>query len=126
MSDEIKEMNLSEMLFNRDERLLDYITNLQEEINKLTAESTEWESKYYDLQKENKRLKESMLEKQFPDLNAVRVQIKTEKYRIEKAIKYIKEKYEYVLGDMTFLDHDELVDRKQITHILNILGGDKE
>ena len=30
MSDEIKEMNLSEMLFNRDERLLDYITNLQE------------------------------------------------------------------------------------------------
>jgi SMC interacting uncharacterized protein involved in chromosome segregation len=30
--------------------LLDYITNLQEEINKLTAESTEWESKYYDMQ----------------------------------------------------------------------------
>jgi hypothetical protein len=31
MNDEIKEMNLSEMLFNRDERLLDCITNLQEE-----------------------------------------------------------------------------------------------
>ena len=31
MKDEIKEMNFSEMLFNRDERLLDYITNLQEE-----------------------------------------------------------------------------------------------
>ncbi|MBO7696536.1 MAG: hypothetical protein J6T10_28245 [Methanobrevibacter sp.] len=30
--------------------LLDYITNLQEEINKLTAESTEWESKCYDLE----------------------------------------------------------------------------
>lgn len=31
MKDEIKEINLSEMLFNRDERLLDYITNLQQE-----------------------------------------------------------------------------------------------
>ena len=31
MSEEIKEMNLSEMLFNRDERLLNYITNLQKE-----------------------------------------------------------------------------------------------
>lgn len=37
--------------------LLDYITNLQQEINKLTAESTEWESKYYDLQQENEFLK---------------------------------------------------------------------
>ena len=38
-------------------RVLDYITNLQQEINKLTAESTEWESKYYDLQQENEFLK---------------------------------------------------------------------
>lgn len=38
----------------------DYITNLQQEINKLTAESTEWESKYYDLQQENERLKEQI------------------------------------------------------------------
>lgn len=37
--------------------LLDCITNLQQEINKLTAESTEWESKYYDLQQENEFLK---------------------------------------------------------------------
>ena len=34
MKDEVKEMNFSEMLFNRDERLLDYITNLQEEKDK--------------------------------------------------------------------------------------------
>ena len=31
-------------------KLEDYITNLQQEINKLTAESTEWESKYYEMQ----------------------------------------------------------------------------
>ena len=35
MANEIKEVNLSEMLFNRDERLLDYITNLQEENERL-------------------------------------------------------------------------------------------
>lgn len=35
MNNEIKEMNFSEMLFNRDERLLDYITNLQEENKRL-------------------------------------------------------------------------------------------
>lgn len=35
MKDEIKKINLSEMLFNRDERLLDYITNLQEENKRL-------------------------------------------------------------------------------------------
>ena len=40
------------------DEILDLITNLQEEINKLTAESTEWESKCYDLQKENEILKE--------------------------------------------------------------------
>ena len=32
MNDDIKEMNLSEMLFNRDEQLLDYITKLQEDV----------------------------------------------------------------------------------------------
>lgn len=47
------------------------------------------------------------------------------KQRIDKTLNYIKEKYDYVLGDTTFLDHDELVDRKQILHILEILG-DKE
>lgn len=52
MSDEIKEMNFSEMLFNRDERLLDYITNLQtieREYSSLLSENAE-------LQQENDRL----------------------------------------------------------------------
>lgn len=36
------------------------IKNLQEEVNKLTAESTEWESKCYDLQEElNDTIKEN-------------------------------------------------------------------
>ena len=38
---------------------LDYVKKnkeLQQEVNKLTAESTEWESKCYDLQEENERL----------------------------------------------------------------------
>ena len=61
----------------------DYITNLQQEIDKLTAESTEWESKYYDLQQENERLK-------------IQVSAREELYeysqsRIDKAIEYIKQ-----------------------------------
>lgn len=35
MTEEIKEINLSEMLFNRDNKLLDYITNLQQENERL-------------------------------------------------------------------------------------------
>lgn len=73
--------------------LLDYITNLQVE---------------------NYRLKKSMLEKQFPDLNAIQVRIKTEKYRIEKAIEYLHH-----------FDSDEICEN--ITGIakilLNILEG---
>lgn len=49
------------------------------------------------------------------------------KERISKAIEYIEEKYDYILGDDTFLDHDERIDRKQINHIIEILKGvDKE
>lgn len=41
-----------------DEENQQRIIELGEEINKLTAESTEWESKCYDLQEENKEIKE--------------------------------------------------------------------
>lgn len=79
--------------------LLDYITNLQQEINKLTAESTEWESKCYELQQakdelqndyqeavdkicelkqENERLKEL-------NENASKVCIAEHKYGVDKA-----------------------------------------
>lgn len=46
VGDELRLNNYSSKL------LLNYITNLQEEINKLTAESTEWESKCDNLQEE--------------------------------------------------------------------------
>ena len=45
MKDETKEINFSEMLFNRDERLLDYIINLQEEnerLNNIIDELEKW------------------------------------------------------------------------------------
>lgn len=80
MKNEIKEMNFSEMLFNRDERLLDYITNLQEE---------------------NERLKVNC-NLGYEELKVMR----DYKSRIKKAIEYInhaqnytKEKYTYVNGD---------------------------
>lgn len=43
---------------------------------------------------------------------------------IKEVREYIETKYDYLLGDDTFLDHDERIDRKQIQHILEIL--DKE
>ena len=43
---------------------------------------------------------------------------------IKKAIEYIKNKYDYILKDDTFLDHDERIDRKQILNLLEILKGE--
>ena len=47
---------------------------------------------------------------------------------IKEVREYIEEKYDYILGDDTFLDHDERIEKKQIDHILGILdkGSDKE
>ena len=45
---------------------------------------------------------------------------------IKEVREYIETKYDYLLGDDTFLDHDERIDGKQIKHILGILGSDKE
>ena len=36
-----------DLLTKNQQKVLDYITNLQEEINKLTSESTEWEERTY-------------------------------------------------------------------------------
>ncbi len=46
---------------------------------------------------------------------------------IKEVREYIEEKYEILLKDEDFLDHDELVDRKRILHILEILDkADKD
>lgn len=43
-------MNYSEMLFNRDEKIIKIIEEKDKEIDKLTAESTEWEERTYHWQ----------------------------------------------------------------------------
>ena len=45
---------------------------------------------------------------------------------IKEAREYIETKYDYLLGNDTFLDHDERIDRKQITNILEILDKVEE
>ena len=66
MKDEIKEIlecfsspyiNFSEMLFNRDERLLDYITNLQEENKELGRYYTRANNEFLEL---NKRINKAI------------------------------------------------------------------
>jgi len=87
-----------DMLKDRVHDLYDENKVLKKEIERLTAESTKWESKFYD-----------------------------EAKKVDKAIEYIEKKYDYILGDDTFLDHDERIDRKQINHIIETLkGSDKE
>ena len=52
-------------------------------------------------------------------------EINTLRNIIKEVREYIENKYDYVLGDEDFLDHDELIDRKQIKHILEILDKEK-
>lgn len=75
------------------------------------------------LREENKRLNKSLEEQRHFYLEKIQ-----QKENIIKEVReYIETKYDYLLGDDTFLDHDERIDRKQIKHILGILqGSDKE
>lgn len=78
----------------------------------------------------NLKLEIERLKKQNKALNEMYELTKKEYIRLNNIIKevreYIEEKYNYILKDDTFLDHDERIDRKQIKHILEILGSDKE
>lgn len=98
-------------------KIKNYITNLQVEVNKLTAESTEWESKCYDLQEENKHLDKVNCH--------LRKKINNDIYkqRNEEAIEYINEEQQKIdeMGDnYCYLDEYEIND------LLNILKGDKD
>ena len=120
MKDEIKEILDIERYRNKDGyaeninllpseivAIKDYITNLQEEINILTAESTEWESKFYDLQEEYEKL----LKKSYSD-----------NVRITKAIEYIKEQTKGYQDDFDRVDEESWLYDLKIT--LNILQGE--
>lgn len=78
--------------------LLDYITNLQEEVNKLTAESTEWEERTYCWQDRAEDLQ----------------------IRIDKAIELLKEAGCYDEETKTFCDDVW----EELPKLLNILQGE--
>ena len=84
MSEErLKEMNLSEMLFNRDERLLDYITNLQQENDILNTNLKE-------LQYAIDNIAELINVEKGMCIEDIYDKIKDYKQRIEKAVEYIE------------------------------------
>ncbi len=116
MTEKIKEMNLSEMLFNRDERLLNYITNLQKdnEVNKT----------YYDFYKD--------MSDKWKNLSDVyKKNYKDYKQRNKKAVEYIKiyRSYENIDGTDYLKGRNEIgsLSLNQVDNLLNILqGGDEE
>ena len=101
---------------NEMKAMYDYITNLQEEVNKLTAESTEWESKCYDLQEEIERQSKAqvILDNQITEMFKY-------KQRIEKAVEYIKEN---CIDDEFYINLTNK--EKNIIKVLDILKGDKD
>lgn len=107
------------------EEILEITKKFHDTYEKLASEytyETRKDTKVFDINSNNGKL-------MYATVNEIVSPIlkENQKYKevINKAIEYIKEKYDYILGDDTFLDHDEIIDRKQIIHILELLG-DKE
>lgn len=143
MKDEIKEI-LDDLLFTTtlpnvsvklsEEKLYqlkDYITNLQKEVDKLTAESTEWESKCYDLQEENKTLrknqryyKNGVFSLEY-DKETLSDMIDDYKSRNEKAIDYIMTELidEWAIENNGYVSGSDLP-ADAIIPLLNILKGE--
>lgn len=101
--------------FEERKKLADCITNLQEEVNKLTAESTEWENRTYHWQDKAEVLQEEN-DRHFKE--AIRYENACDELeiRIDKAMEYIKD-------NSAFLEDDEyeLFNKRDL---LNILQGD--
>lgn len=128
-----KEMNLSEMLFNRDNKLLDYITNLQQEKSDICKNRLAIAIERDRLQQENEKLKENLCENFIYERWYIHY-----KSRCEKTIEYIKfvinhykEQLKTPIED-TYFDSD--VNRKgyilsiiaYLQTILDILNGSDE
>ena len=98
--------------------LLKRISDLEFEVERLEADNEEF---YKLMEIQNKREYRSKFLKDFqkehgknvfPDYDEIYKRYDDYKLRIDKAIEYIEEKYDYILGDDTFLDHDERIERK--------------
>lgn len=92
--------------------LYDYITNLQQENEKLTAESTEWESKYYELQKGLEKVNDTI--KELRDNNAL------ELVKISINSEYINTQNENIrLNNIINESADEILKELQENHHLS-------
>ena len=109
-----------------------YITNLQEELEeekRIEQASLDYITNLQDTLKDREEYCYG-LETQLTNLQGKYEEADNDRHKLfeqkEKAIEYIKERYDYILKS-DFLDHDEQVDKRQITYLLNILqGSDKE
>jgi len=91
-------------VFNLAEELEKENKELKKEIEKITAESTEWEERTYCWQDRAE------------DLQII----------IDKAINYIKIINEDLLKCDNFLSHDEIIEKKRLNKLLDILKGDNK
>ena len=112
------------------EHLLDlfyYITNLQQDIDKLTAESTEWESKYYEMQDNFHNTNDEIerLKFKIDSWQSYSHELEDYKSRCEKAIEYIKDNMNtYTNGKDYKLDEFNILASPK--YLLNILQGSED
>ena len=123
MNNEIKEMNLSEMLFNRDEQLLDYIINLQQENERLKQEYINVRN-YIKMRNVNTEVEDKALLYNIELENINKKKYLDYKSRCEKAIEYNKE----IVNNYLEEDNCEYCDGRYATakHNLNILQNGSE
>lgn len=106
-----------------DEKAKDKIKQLQEEVNKLTAESTDWESKCYKLQ-DTLKGEDYVLHKDYTELqNKLEKEIERLNNIIDELEKYMISEKERMLGDIGMhirIEIDYILDK------LNELKGDNK
>jgi len=121
MKDEIKEKIKAYYIGNDINKLLDYITNLQEELKSANESITWWQNRFNALQEENKEIKNTIdfIDNKYK--NTINYNEKLIEYnqnyksRIDKAIEYLPK-----VRRTTSYELDEKIDN--LEYILN--GGD--